>query len=497
MIWRPGFWLCLLMAALAAAPARAQGGSAAPGGTGASGPVGGILAASSDRYELLLKFEALSPNKITTLDLYLSDFATNAPIAGARIGLSLRAGGRELWSGNAAATTRPGVYEAPFTAPPDTGSYVLLVSVQAGGAEDRFALPGVAVTTAARSSPAGEKARPMWFWFLAAAAATLIALVAWHAGRRSAATRASAGLALLVGLVAGAPALHAHAGHDDAPAASGIPVGPGAQVYMAKGSQFLLGVRTEPLRRSLVQKRLSFLGRVAPRGGGEVDIIAPQSGRVYFPGNRVPVMGERILKGATVARLVVVDELRIGSPLAGQVTGVYAVNGQLVEAGQKILSVLDPTVVWVHADVYESDLESVQRSTRALITSQTMPDLSLAGRRVALSAGQGEVPGAVEAWFEVPNPRQQLRVGALVEVGIEQGTADSALVVARSAIFERDGRSLLFVHTAPERFTAREVHVTANLGGRLVITGDLKPGERVVVAGGYSLLSSPVVSVSP
>jgi cobalt-zinc-cadmium efflux system membrane fusion protein len=209
------------------------------------------------------------------------------------------------------------------------------------------------------------------------------------------------------------------------------------------------------------------------------------------------VIGQSARKGQTVARLQVVDDLSLRAPLSGVITGVFVVSGQLVEAGQRIMTVLDPSVVWVHADVYESDLASVQRSTRAMITSSAIPDLILTGRRVALGVTQGEVAGAVEAWFEVPNPGGRLKVGFLVEVGIELGDADSALVVPRSAIFEKDGRKLLFVHTAPEQFAAREVAPTVNLGERVAVEGDLKPGERVVVSGGYQLLSSPVISLGP
>jgi multidrug efflux pump subunit AcrA (membrane-fusion protein) len=124
-----------------------------------------------------------------------------------------------------------------------------------------------------------------------------------------------------------------------------------------------------------------------------------------------------------------------------------------------------------------------------------MPDLTLSGRRVALGITQGEVPGAVEAWFEVPNPGGRLTVGALVDVDIEQGGMESALIIPRSAIFEKDGRKLIFVHTAPERFTAREVTLGTSLGARVAVSGDLKPGDRVVTGGGYPLLTAPVVGL--
>lgn len=479
----------LLASGLSTGALAHEGHDAAPGTGTASIPGRHVLTAVSDRFELVLKNDPLRPGLETALDLYLSDFGTNAPIAGAAVALSLRSGGRELWSGPATSTQRAGVYAVPFRAPADTGSFTVLVTVADAKGEERFALVGLEVSRESAGPAAPARRSLPWSWLLGGAVALLVGLV-FLARRRAPAAGAALALCLVL-----APSARAHEGHDAGSATSGAPVGPGAQVHVAKESQFLMGIRTEPLRRQPVQKRLSVLGRVAPRGGGEIEIVAPQSGRIFFTGGQAPVLGQSVTKGQSVARLTVVDDLALRVPLTGVLTGVFVVNGQLVEAGQKLMTLLDPAVVWVHADVYEADIASVQGSLRAAITSQSMPDLVLAGRRVALGVTQGEVPGAIEAWFEVPNPGGRLRIGALVDVGIEQGGLESALVIPRSAVFEKDGRKLVFVHTAPERFTAREVTLGASLGARVAVTGDLVPGDRVVALGGYPLLTAPVVSL--
>ncbi len=477
----------VVVAMTAAAPARAQGYE---GGGGAAVSGRQVLSAASDRYELLFKIDTLLPGMKTDLDLYLSDFQTNAPVAGAAITLSLLAGSRELWSGTARPVNkRSGVYAAAFQAPPDTGTFIVLVTVQRLDDQARFALDGLKVTTGEPVRSGRSRRGLQWLWLAGAAVFVLTALVALSRRR----VRAG-GAAVLLGVLL-ATAARAHEGHDSAPTASGAPVGPGAQVYVAKPSQFLLGILTRPVKREVVQKRLTVFGRVAPRGGVEVEIAAPQSGRIYFSDGRVPVIGQSVAKGQTVARLTVVDDLDLRAPLTGVITGVFVVHGQLVEAGQKLMTLLDPSVVWVHADVYEADVPTVQRATRAVITSQAIPDLALKGERVALGVTQGEVLGTIEAWFEVPNLGGRLKVGALVDVGIEVGGAEPALVIPRSAVFEKDGRKLVFVHTAPEQFTAREVTLGTSLGVNVAVSGDLNPGDRVVTVGGYPLLTAPVVSL--
>ncbi len=479
--------LLLLGTGLASVADAHEGHDNAPGTGDAAISSRHVLTAVSDRFEVVLKNDPLTPGVKTALDLYLSNFRTNSPVAGATVGLKLRSKARELWSGSATATKRAGVYTVPFQAPADTGSFTVLVTVDASG-DERFALSGLEVSVEHPSTAHLPQGWLKWMWLLGAVA--LIGGLAFLARRR--ATAATTALVLCLVL---ARAGLAHEGHDAAPSTSGAPVGPGAEVYVAKESQFLMGILTEPLTRQPVQRRLNVLGRVAPRGGGEIEIVAPQSGRIFFSGGQAPVLGQTVTKGQSIARLTVVDDLTLRAPLTGVLTGVFVVNGQLVEAGQKLMALLDPTVVWVHADVYEADIASVQRSTRGVITSQSMPDLALTGRRVALGVTQGEVPGAIEAWFEVPNPGGRLRIGALVDVGIEQGGAEPALVVPRSAVFEKDGRKLVFVHTAPERFTAREVTLGTSLGARVAVMGALAPGDRVVVAGGYPLLTAPVVSL--
>ena len=478
-------------AVTATASARAQGYGTAPGG-GSAVPGRQVLTAASDRYELVLKSDALAPGTKTDLDLYLSDYQTNAPVAGAAITLSLRAGSREVWSGAAQpANKRPGVYMAALQAPADTGTFIMLATVEQSGNQDRFALSGLRVSTGEPAGRVPSRRSLPWLWILGVSALVLTVLVVLSRRRVRVGTAA-----VVIGLLLAAGA-RAHEGHDDAPAASGALVGPGAQVAVSKPSQFLLGVLTTPVRREPVQKRLTVLGRVAPRGGGEVEIIAPQSGRIFFSDGRLPVIGQRVGKGEAVASLTVVDDLSLRAPISGVITGTFVVNGQLIEAGQKLMTLLDPSVVWVHADVYEQDVPTVQRSSHAVITTTALPGLALTGRRVAMGVTQGEVLGTVEAWFEIPNVGGRLKVGTLVDVGIELGGADPALVIPRSAVFEKDGRKLVFVHSAPERFTAKEVSLGTSLGVNVAVIGDLNPGDRVVSAGGYPLLTAPVVSLGP
>ena len=105
-------WLLslLLGTGFAGLAAAHEGHDNAPGTGTASLSGRHVLTASSDQYEVVLKNDPLTPGLKTTFDVYLSDYRTNTPVAGAKVGLILRSDARELWSGTAAATSRAGVY---------------------------------------------------------------------------------------------------------------------------------------------------------------------------------------------------------------------------------------------------------------------------------------------------------------------------------------------------------------------------------------------------
>jgi hypothetical protein len=390
------------------------------------------MSATSEDYEVVVKNFALEVGKEARIDLYVSDFDTNAPVSAASVRLSLRASGREVWGGTAAPAEMGGTYAAIFT-PSDTGAVNVIVTVQTDERQDEFALAGLEIGTLAHpaATPAAlRRNTALWIGLGGLLAAGVLTLV-WRARRR-----AVHGMSALVvgGLTALASiAAHGHEGHNQPQATAGEALEPGGEVYLAKESQFLLGVLTQPVVLENVQDHLQVQGRVAPRSGGELEIVAPQSGRIYFPNGRTPMLGERIRRGQLVATLLVVDSLNLRAALAGVVTDAHVVNGQLVDAGQKILRVLDTSVLWVHADIYERDLESVERARVARIISPAYPDQVFEGRRVALGASLGEVQGTVEAYFEVANSAGRLRVGSLVDIQIEHGGSQPTLIVPRSA----------------------------------------------------------------
>jgi hypothetical protein len=152
--------LLLLLGLLLATGARAHGGedhgdAAKP----SAGPMATTfsVAALSEAFELLLRFEPLTKGQDADLRLFVSDYATNAPIKGAKLTVTCPEAAELKF---AVTEKSPGVYlvEGVF---PANQKYSLAVNIVAGGKADLMLLSGIevgkllpAATAPAASAPA-------------------------------------------------------------------------------------------------------------------------------------------------------------------------------------------------------------------------------------------------------------------------------------------------------------------------------------------------------
>lgn len=136
--------LILLLGLLLSAPAHAHGGEDHGEGPKADTPAGATsfsVAALSEQFEVLLRYEPLEGGKPADLRLFLSDYATNAPIKGAKLTLTTPEDANLKW---AVTEKEPGLYlvEGQF---PANKTYSFAVNIVAGETSDLLLLEGIKV----------------------------------------------------------------------------------------------------------------------------------------------------------------------------------------------------------------------------------------------------------------------------------------------------------------------------------------------------------------
>lgn len=211
-------------------------------------------------------------------------------------------------------------------------------------------------------------------------------------------------------------------------------------------------------------------------------------------------IGEAELKAArarlTEARLNL-EYTRVESPATGVASRSLRSEGTLVSGPDVLLTTVtqvDP--IWVNFGIPDDERLRLQKETDAgrlqlpkdgrFDVVVRLADGSVVARTGRLGYSDIRVSsqtGTSEARAEIPNPDGRLRPGQFVRVTLTGATRPDAVLIPQRAVLE--GPQGKFVYVVDEKSTAqaRPVEVGEWAGSDWIITGGLKPGERVIIDG--------------
>lgn len=319
---------------------------------------------------------------------------------------------------------------------------------------------------------------------------------------------------------------------------------PDGTIFVPKPAQRGMGVLTLKVQPETLPKTLELPGRVImdPHLGGRVQAMIP--GRIEPAGaHGLPAAGSRVRKGEILAwvvpasgaieranqaallaelkaalglaerRLARLNELAdtvpkkdidgaesevaslkgrmaavggglsgreaLVAPVGGVLAASNAVVGQVVEPKELIFEVIDPDSLHIEATAFEAvPLGEVAAAT-----------VAVAGRSVPLAfvgAPRRLREQALPLIFEnhAAGAGLALPLGQPVKVQVQLKSTVSGLPLPATALARNTANQVIvWVKSAPERFAARAIRSEPLDGLRVLVTGGLEPGDRVVVQG--------------
>ena len=196
-------------------------------------------------------------------------------------------------------------------------------------------------------------------------------------------------------------------------------------------------------------------------------------------------------------------QVTLRAPRTGTVVAAKVTEGEFVDSARELLSTIDLDRVWIDAQVSEFDLGRVTKAPAADFTLAAYP-----GRRFTiLGEGGGslvdvgsvvdDASRTVPVRYEVGNAERLLKIGMLVDVGIETARVEDAVAIPESAVVDEDGRPVAYVELNGEAFQKRDLELGLRDAGFVQVKRGIEPGERVVTKGAYAIRLSAVSSVIP
>lgn len=111
----------------------------------------------------------------------------------------------------------------------------------------------------------------------------------------------------------------------------------------------------------------------------------------------------------------------VQAPISGVITELGFRPGELNRTGEfrRLLTIVDPSRVWLEAQVYENQSAALLHGTaRASFTSPGLPSQRTLEPPIAVSGSVNPESGTLNVIFDVPNPDGALKVGASAQIVI-------------------------------------------------------------------------------
>lgn len=186
------------------------------------------------------------------------------------------------------------------------------------------------------------------------------------------------------------------------------------------------------------------------------------------------------------------EQLMLRSPFDGVVNEVMGRPGMNVKTGDKLVSVLDLSNLWIWAEFYENEVGLLKPGQQIDVSLPAFPNQKFRGQIAVINPVIDAVKRTARVRIDIPNPKAHLRPGmyANVEVRIDAG---EGLTIPVQAALPTGERMLVFLDRGQGKLLPRYVEV-----GRAFTTSDgqaqenyyqvlngLQEGDRIVTSANF------------
>jgi cobalt-zinc-cadmium efflux system membrane fusion protein len=176
------------------------------------------------------------------------------------------------------------------------------------------------------------------------------------------------------------------------------------------------------------------------------------------------------------------------APIPGKVIANNLVLGGMVDQATEVLTILDPRMLCVDAEIYERDIARVRIGQKVEVEVPAYDALMFKGTLKYIGDTLNEETRTVTVRTEVENKDDKLKPGMFANVRIVLGEDVKALVVPDTALLDDGGRKIVFLRRGDE-FLPRQVFVGARINGSVEVLSGLAEGDEIVVKGCFQLKS--------
>jgi Cu(I)/Ag(I) efflux system membrane fusion protein len=180
----------------------------------------------------------------------------------------------------------------------------------------------------------------------------------------------------------------------------------------------------------------------------------------------------------------------------GIVSALNLREGMYVTPEMELMTLADPTTVWVQVEVFEQQAGWLAVGQKAEVRLPHAPGEVWEGTVEYIYPEVNAKTRAVRARLRFPNPGERLKFNMFADVTIHAMPRTRVLHIPREVLIRTGSEQRVVVDLGGGRFEARPVTVGIEAGDRVEIRSGLKEGEQVVTSAQFLLDSESSVRAS-
>jgi multidrug efflux pump subunit AcrA (membrane-fusion protein) len=291
-------------------------------------------------------------------------------------------------------------------------------------------------------------------------------------------------------------------------------------VVLSSNSITVLNVQTEEVKRQTLSRTLRVAGTLEANETLKTIVSAPSPGRIQALA--VEFAGVEVEKGQTLITLFSPDLVQkrsylravggnqssVGSgllqatlnsdpysgdllaPQSGVVVERNVYSGQYVAEGEKLLTIVDASILWFRFDIYEQQLPWFKLGQPIEVTTRAVPGKRFSTVITFIEPSLNDATRTIKVRADIKNPvvttnghpQRLLRFGMYAE-GQVRAEIPNTLAIPRTAILFPGGAAFAYVDKGNGAYERRRVKLGRQGDGLWEVLNGLEEGDRVVTSG--------------
>ncbi|MDH3975068.1 MAG: efflux RND transporter periplasmic adaptor subunit [Deltaproteobacteria bacterium] len=179
----------------------------------------------------------------------------------------------------------------------------------------------------------------------------------------------------------------------------------------------------------------------------------------------------------------ILKTLHIHSPGKGIVTKKHIQEGGYVKPGMPIYTIADISKVWVHADIYESELPWVKTGQPVNMTLAYYPGKVFEGKVSYIYPFLEAKTRTIKVRLEFDNTDWQLKPDMYANIEIDSVISDNSIALPTEALIRSGERNVVITAVEKGKFLPKDVTIGIESGdGYYQVLEGLSDGETVVTS---------------